>query len=225
MAVTNVLIERIENVKIAGQSYKDSNLYKNRKDEIEKVFLPTFDTVFSLFKEVMTAYNNLKKIEGVDVSLEINVISNLVSTVKDKVMKDEYDKAALLLLQKTLNNSYQMLSKAWSEYIIEKTNAMTEILVALDRLISGLPEKQMLQTKKNTFSSAKIGSQTALTAIEEYTKIYNELMNILNLKPEILEFLKKLSSSSSVSIADMSDDVYNWIKTSDFANKIVLKIN
>ena len=41
----------------------------------------------------------------------------------------------------------------------------------------------------------------------------------------VLDFLKKLTSGERVSVLDMDEEVYKWLKTSGFANKILLKIN
>lgn len=226
MAITNTLIKKLQEVKSEGESYKDANFHKNKNSEIENVFLPSFEKMAQRFDEVVLAYTNLvaiKDIKGVVIELEL--LSESIKALKDKVIKDDYDKLSVLNLKKTLDANYDYLLGIWRGYISDKTSSRAEMLVTLDKLIAGMPEKQALELKKAAFSSAKIGAPTAVEAIKEYIKIYDDLMNKLNLKDNVSDFLKKLASGERVSIFDMDDDVYKWIKESGFANKIVLKVN
>ena len=225
MAITNTLIKRIQEIKSEGKSFKDANFHKNKKSEIEHVFLPSFEEMSSKFSELITAYNNLKGISEITgVSVEVDLIKSNLSALKDKVIQDEYDKVSVLNLKRTINANYEVLSQIWSKYIQDKTAARAEMLLTLDKLIADMPEKITLQSKKTIFSTAKIGAPNAVKAINDYIETYDNLMNKLNLKDNVSAFLKKLASGERVSIMDMDDDVYNWIKTSGFANKILLKV-
>ena len=99
------------------------------------------------------------------------------------------------------------------------------MIITLDKLIADMPEKATLQTKNTIFTAAKIGAPNAVKAIDEYIETYDNLMNKLDLKGNVLDFLKKLTSGERVSVLDMDEEVYKWLKTSGFANKILLKIN
>lgn len=99
------------------------------------------------------------------------------------------------------------------------------MIITLDKLIADMPEKAILQSKKSIFTIAKIGAPIAVKAIDEYIETYDKLMNKLELKDNVLKFLKLLTSGERVSVMDMDDEVYKWLKTSEFANKIFLKIN
>ena len=226
MAITNTLIKKLQEVKSEGESYKDANFHKNKKSEIENVFLPSFEKMVQRFDEVLLAYTNLiaiKELKGV--SIELDLLSDSIKALKDKVIKDDYDKQYVLNLKKNLDANYEYLLGIWKDYISNKTSSRAEMLVTLDKLIAGMPEKQALELKKAAFSSAKIGAPTAVEAIKEYIKIYDDLMNKLKLKDNVSGFLKKLASGERVSLLDMDEDVYKWIKESGFANKIVLKVN
>ena len=226
MAITNTLIKRIQDIKNEGESFKDSNFHKNKKAEIEQVFLPSFKAMSDRFAEIISAYNNLNAIQEVSgVSIEIDLIKKSMSALKDKIIKDEYDKLSVLNLKKTLDANYDILAEIWRKYISDNTAARSEMILTLDKLIADMPEKTTLQLKKSTFISAKIGAPNAVNAIKDYIETYDRLMDKLNLKDHVLAFLKKLTSGERVSIMDMEDDVYQWIKTSDFANKILLRIN
>ena len=226
MAISNTLIKLIQEVKSEGESYKDSNFHKNKKAEIEQVFLPSFDAMVSKFDELITAYNNLKAISEISgVSIEIDLLKESISALKKKVIKDDYDKLSVLTLKKSLDANYDLLADIWKNYIFEKTSARSEMIVTLDKLIADMPEKAVLQTKKSIFTVAKIGAPNAVKAIDEYIETYDKLMNKLDLKENVLTFLKSLTSGEKVSVMDMDDEVYKWLKTSGFANKILLKIN
>ena len=226
MAITNTLIKFIQDVKNEGESYRDANFHKNKKEEIEKVFLPSFDAMTSKFEELITAYNNLKLIPGVSgVSIEISLIKDSISALKKKIVADEYDKLFVLNLKKTLDANYEILADIWKEYITKKTSARSEMIITLDKLIADMPEKAILQSKKSIFTIAKIGAPNAVKAIDEYIETYDKLMSKLDFKDNVIKFLKLLTSGERVSVMDMDDEVYKWLKTSGFANKILLKIN
>ena len=97
MAITNTLIKFIQEVRNEGESYRDANFHKNRKEEIEKVFLPSFDAMSIIFEELVTAYNNLKAIPGISgISIEIDLFKESISELKKKIVKDDYDKFYVL---------------------------------------------------------------------------------------------------------------------------------
>ena len=226
MAISNTLIKFIQEVRNEGESYRDANFHKNRKEEIEKVFLPSFDAMSIRFEELVTAYNNLKAIPGISgISIEIDLFKESISELKKKIVKDDYDKFYVLNLKKSLDANYDLLAAIWREYITNKTSARSEMIITLDKLIADMPEKATLQTKKTIFTAAKIGAPNAVKAIDEYIETYDNLMNKLDLKGNVLDFLKSLTSGERVSVLDMDEEVYKWLKTSGFANKILLKIN
>ena len=74
-----------------------------------------------------------------------------------------------------------------------------------------MPEKATLQTKKTIFTAAKIGAPNAVKAIDEYIETYDNLMNKLDLKGNVLDFLKSLTSGERVSVMDMDEEVYKII--------------
>ena len=77
----------IQDVKNEGESYRDANFHKNKKEEIEKVFLPSFDAMASKFEELITAYNNLKAISGVSgVSIEIELLKESLAARSRKLL-------------------------------------------------------------------------------------------------------------------------------------------
>ena len=226
MAITNTLIKRIQEVKSEGESFKDANFHKNKKSEIEQVFLPSFEDMSKNFEELKRAYDDLKAIPGIgDVSIEIDLLKKGMVALKTKVIQDEYDKFSVLNLNKTIKDNYKLLSETWNKYVTDKTASRADMLLTLDRLIADMPEKAILQQKKTIFSSAKIGAPAAVNAIKEYIETYDKLMSKLNLKDNVSAFLKKLASGERVSVMDLDEEVYRWIKSSGFANKILLRVN
>ena len=226
MAITNTLIKRIQEIKNEGKSFKDSNFHKNKKAEIEQVFLPSFEEMSNKFSELVIAYDNLKKIpEITGVSLEIDLIKSNLNALKDKIIQDEYDKVSVINLRRTINANYEVLSQIWSKYVYDRTSARAEMLATIDKLIADMPEKIILQQKKAVFSKPGIGAPESVKAINDYIKTYDELMSKINLKDNISDFLKKLSSGERVSVLDLDEEIYKWIKSSDFASKIILRIN
>lgn len=222
MAITNTLITRIEEITAAGESYKNSNVYKNRKDEIEKSFLPTYREMNSKFSNVFNSFLALSKI--CDISADFEPIKDAISRLKNKVAHDDYDKMLVNSLKRELDKIDSELMKNWKSYIAERTSSIAGVLETLDKLIADTPEKKTLDSKRSIFSNGSIGSSMAITAIDDYVTTYNGLMDKLSLKDSVLTFLKLLTSGRSVTLNDMNEEVYDWIKNSGFAGKINLGI-
>lgn len=222
MAITNSLIRQINYVTEAGESYKNSNILKNKKTEIES-FLPTFKDLMQRTHELNSSYVALKNIVH-EVNVNFSLIINNCEQLKNKAQHDEYDKPLVTATKKEVDRIYNELQKVWKAYINDRTSSIDVVLDTLGTLLSDMPEIQMMQNKKKVFIFAKIGSSAAVEAINEYEIMYESLMGKLNLSEDVLSFLKLLTSGKAVTLNDMSANVYEWIKSSGFAGKINLKI-
>ena len=222
MATANTIIARIGDITSAGESYKNSNVFKNRKDEIEKSFLPVYQTMNTKFGTVLDAYRSLLNIR--DVSVDFLPIKEMVDKLKSKVLHDDYDRIPVTSINRELDKIHTELQKNWGAYISEKTASISGVLDTLDKLITGTPEKKMLDTKRIVFSNGSIASPAAIAAINDYITIYSALMDKLDLKDSVLAFIKQLTSGSHVTLSDMNEEVYDWLKKSGFGGKINLNI-
>jgi len=222
MALTNTLINRIHEIKTAGESYNNSNVLKDKKREIES-FLTSFNEVCKKFDDVSGAYASLIVVCN-DIIVDFKSIHSNITQLKAKITHDEYDKLLTSALKRELDKINTELLRSWKAYIKNKTASIDGVLETLGNLISETTEKQILQNKKNIFTVASIGSPAAIKAIEDYIETYNTLMGKLNLSENVLAFLKLLTSGRTVTLNDMSAEVYEWIKTSGFAGKINIGI-
>lgn len=222
MPTTNLLIERINSIKTAGESFKNSNLLKSRKQEIEAFLIP-FNETESKLENISNSFQNLAEINP-DINVSFSQIKDSLLLIKNKVNRDEFDRVLLNSIKRELDLISNDLLKRWKEYIAEKTSAIDGVLETLKDLITDTAERQTLTNKRNIFIMSSIGSAAALKAIDEYISTYEVLMSKLNLKDSVLEFLRLLTSGGPVSLRDMSPDVYEWIIASGFAGKINIGI-
>ena len=205
MATTNTLISRIQEVKTAGESYKNANILKDKKLEIEN-FLIIFNEVYQKFNCIQCTYLAIKDI--CDVQVDFESIKSSILLMKDKVNHSNYDKAVSNTLKRDLDRMNINLERSWKSYISNKTAAIDGVLDTLGNLISDMEEKQVLESKKGIFSTARAGSPAALKAIEDYEVTYNSLMDKLKLKDDVLAFIKLLTSGKPVTLKDLNDEVY-----------------
>lgn len=222
MKTTNTLISRIKEVTSAGEAYKNSNLLKNRKDEIERSFAPVYTRMNTKFNDVFNCYNNLAKI--CILTIDFMPIKENIKSVKVKILNDDFDKILAASISRDIDKIEAELLRVWRSYISRKTASITGVLETLDKLIVGTPEKEKLDRAKSIFEDADIGSQLAVRTLEEYISTYNVLISKLNLNDSILVFLKLLASGKTVTLNDMSRETYDWIKTSGFDKKISLSV-
>jgi hypothetical protein len=222
MATTNALIKRIQSVRSIGDAYKNSNMLKNQKDGIERNFLPSYQLMSNKFKGVLRAYNALSKIRTVNVDFEA-VILDLI-TLNNKTQNNEFDRQLVYTIQRELERILVDLNAIWQGYISEKTADIKSILLTLDRLIEGMPEKRILDEKSRVFTNSGIGDSAAIVAVSDYIKTYNVLMGKLDLKESVLKFLKLFAQGRTVTLDDMDEEVYAWFRSSDFSRKIMVNM-
>lgn len=217
MTITNTLINNINDVRISGESYKNRNILKDRKNEIENFLVP-FSDVCQQFETMQRNYYSIKKTCKVEINL--STIRTLIIQLQSKVKVNDYTKYQVRTLKIEIENINNDLIRSWGNYISEKTSPIDTVIETLGTLISDLEEKKQMQYKKYAYMKALPGSQEAINAIDDYVKLYESLMNKLQLKESVLIFIKLLTSQKPVTLSDMSDEVYDWIKTSGFAGKI-----
>ena len=220
---SNTLIKRINEVRFAVKSYKNANILKDKKLEIES-FITPYREICNSFDDIKIGYKNLKNI-NVDIEIDFLTLSNNINYLKQKVNNDEFDRILLNTIKKDINNINSELKVYWRKYIREKTSAIDGVLESLGELIDDMPEKILLQEQKNIFSKSSVGEKKAVAALVEYRNIYDTLMSKLNLSENVLEFIKSLTSSNKVTLFDLTPEVFEWIKSSEFAKKITLNIN
>lgn len=220
MARTNTLINRINEVKTAGESYKNSNILKSRKLEIENFRIP-FNEVCQKFITLETTYTAIKTI--CDFSMDFESLRTSLAQLIGKVNHDEYDKFHVNTLKKEIDKINNEIVRTWKVYIANRTSAIDGVLLSLDRLISDMPEKQTLSNKKMLFNGSSPGSTTAICAIEDYVNTAKALLSKLNLKDCVVEFIKLFTSQGLVTLNELNIEVFEWLKTNGFADKIMLE--
>ena len=220
---TNTLINRINTIQSHGELYKNANILRDKKKEIES-FLVSYEELYKKSKDIKFSYDNLSKI-CTDLSIDVSFIRNNLMSLQLKVEKNEFDKGAVAFLKREIDKVNNELLKSWNQYILVKTSSIDGVISSLGNLIYENGEKDKLEIQKNIFLSSMIGSPRAVKAIDEYIEVYNVLMEKLDLSDTILLFLKLLTAGKPVTLNDMSLEVYNWIKASGFAGKINIEIS
>ena len=102
---SNTLIKRINEVRFAGKSYKNANILKDKKLEIES-FITPYREICNSFDDIKIGYKNLKNI-NVDIEIDFLTLSNNINYLKQKVNNDEFDR----ILLNTIKKSYDRIKK------------------------------------------------------------------------------------------------------------------
>lgn len=220
MKITNTLIEYIKKTKFAGEAFQNINKLKDQKVDITN-FSALIDEIHLRFSTTYSNYSNLKAV--VNITIDFTAISSNLFQLKEKFGRDEYDRISANTIKREIVKIDTELKRVWDSYIANRTTAIDSILTSLDKLISDMPEKQTLTSKKMLFSSTSPGSPTAINAIEVYVNTANALLSKLNLKDSVVEFIKLLTLQKTVTLNDLNDEIYEWIKINGFADKIKLE--
>lgn len=220
MTTTNTLTKRIDSVKAAGKLFKDSNMLKDRKREIEN-FLPSINDLYKKFNSVESAYKALKPVCQ-DLDVDFKMVHDSFTHLKEKIDQDNYDKVYVNNLNNYLEKIYSQLNQRWKNYISSKISSIDGVLDTLGNLIDNTPEKIQLQKNKSTINLPGIGNPNVINAIDDYISTYNKLVDKLKLEENIMDFLKLLASGKRVTFDDIDDDVYKWIREHNFSKKITI---
>lgn len=219
---SNLLITRINEVKYAGESYKNANMLRDKKKEIEN-FLENYNKLRERIISTTNIFKDLNENE-INTDVDFSNIKNSLITLKAKIENDEYDKNIVNMSKSELERINKDLSEAWRTYILGKTSSIDGVIASLGDLISEMPERTKLSDKKLIFNGNKAGISKSIKAIDEYIMIYNELVDKLNLSEDVLRFLKLLTSAQKVTLDNLSIDIFEWLKKSGFSDKITLNI-
>jgi len=220
--VNNHLINRINAIRKAGESYNNTNILKNRKAEIENYYNP-FNALVQKYYETYETYTALKVIIPT-MFIDLSVTKNNYDQMKKQIINDTYDRNLIATINRDLERIKNDLQKEWKGYISKRVSSIRGVIETLGNLISEMPEKQSMSRYENAFNISKIGSKPAVEAIDNYVDTYSVLMGKLNLSESVLNFLRQLTSSKTISLNDMNSEVYEWLKVSGFATKIKLSI-
>ena len=220
--VNNHLINRINAIRKAGESYNNTNILKNRKAEIENYYNP-FNALVQKYYETYETYTALKVIIPT-MFIDLSVTKNNYDQMKKQIINDTYDRNLIATINRDLERIKNDLQKEWKGYISKRVSSIRGVIETLGNLISEMPEKQSMSRYENAFNISKIGSKPAVEAIDNYVDTYSVLMGKLNLSESVLNFLRQLTSSKTISLNDMNSEVYEWLKVSGFTTKIKLSI-
>ncbi|MEI6820546.1 MAG: hypothetical protein WCL51_01330 [Bacteroidota bacterium] len=217
METNNRLIEMIENSKREGSNYLKVKRLNSQKADIVN-FSSHFDIVYMDFIKIEESLKLMYKIINEKIDLEPTKSSLIL--LKEKFNKDDYDMAYLNTLKREIALINLKILELWNNYIGQKTAAISGVLETINTIIAELPERTILYQKKTLFSRAAPGSQEAINAIDEYTKLASSLIAKLDLKDSVLNFLKLIATGKNLTLKDLNAEVYDWLQANGFSSKI-----
>lgn len=223
MTISNPLIEHIQLVIEQGRTFKDGRILKSRKETIEKNFNPSFQLLMQRFYRVLQEYQNIQRISTI--TIDFTPIKESLLRLKEQIRQNNFDKILLTEITSALKETEKTLNNEWLAHIQKETAAITDVLDTLSEMIAGTTQKATLDALKTRFTIATIASPDGLKAISDYVSLANELLDTLNLNDDVLIFLKKLTNSpNGITLDELDEDVYHWLKDNGFSSKIKLRI-
>lgn len=204
-----------------GRLYKNSNIQYSIINDMDK-FLKEFNKVYEKFIIIVGYYSNIIKIT--ELKLNFSNISYYIKVIDKKLENNECDFNSLSVITSELKIIENELTTAWKEYIKIEISALEEIISSMENVIRSRPEKDKLDAILRKIKISKPGDPLGVKLITDYKIETNELLSKLNVNENVIKFFNLLSSKHrTVTIGDISEDVYNWLIDNGFEDRIKLE--
>lgn len=209
--------KELENLKVLEENAND----QKAKEKIEKQFIEEFEKIDVLFKHVCYLKNETEFLPSQDA---INMLKNVSRSIEEsrklKSSTLEINKQ-IMKLEKEINDK---LSVEWDDYY-EKCTAH---LLGLLNLIKDIVEdKKRTQQIINCINKGRDFGSSDKKCIDLFWNGLSqgqEIVEEMELKPVIVEFLKKVSKDV-VTLSDLTDEIFQWIKEEKIFSKFKISFN
>ena len=221
--VTIPVVERIGEVRIRGDAYIEGLTVKSRKNKLAQ-FAKNLKPVFSQLRVIAEIEGNMSR-HGV-IRPDEDLFSEYRKLVEDltaKVNNDEFDLVVLSSVDRLGKAIGQSLSIRWKAYLEEQIGAAKNTVALLTNIIGNTEDIAALNTLLNTLHQEKPASDRAMRSLEGYLKGANRLVEDLQLNDNIREFLIRVTARRAT-LADMDQEVYDWLMGNGFARKVRISL-
>jgi len=130
-------------------------------------------------------------------------------------------------LTKRIQGYKKEIGNTWEMYCSEQIKGNVAMVDTLGRMSFGLGKELIseLVDRKNKISRS---DPKDAEAVEEQIGIYNEkcheLLSLLKLNDEKIDFLRRLTTGGQkIYLSDIDEEILGWLKENDFANKLEVR--
>ena len=219
-----MLSKEIDHSMALGKKYLNSN---SAKEYVEGLQLAEnrLTPVINSYHEIVSIRKNILRICSLEDTNMQRVKEMLVRIKND--LADEDVKSVISdieYIKQSLTQEHSELEKTWQNYRNTNLNANANLISALKNVINDANAMGELDGLKAKIYSRSIGDDTTINLVAEYVEKSRELIKSLSMKKEVESFVVKIANGDNVTLDDISDDTWEWIKQHGLLKKIKVVI-
>ena len=229
-----MLIDDIQKSRELGEKYKKASVSENHLKDVEHI-KSKISEILPLVAEVFAAVNDIeliKESKGTFANLQIPTIE--IERLKSQLaaLKEELGDLTREQVIKKLEDitflkdqSSVKLEQEWGRYRSENYTKNANVIHSLLNIIDNDPRMDELASLGKAIVTKKIGDMKTVEQIDKYRKISKEIIKDLGMKPEVEDFVMKLSRGEELYLSAVSEETMKWLlEHNNVAGKIKLSI-
>lgn len=229
-----MLIDDIQKSKELGEKYKKSSVSENHLKDVEHIkakiseILPSIAEVFVSVKDFELIRKQKRIQSNLQIpTLEIERLRNQLYALKEELGDLTREQVIRKLDDLTFlkDQSSTKLEQEWARYRTNNFTTNANMIYSLLTIIDNDPRMDELSLLRNMILSKKVGDIDTVSKIEKYRKISDQIIKDLGMKPEVENFVMKLSKGDELFLNAVSEETMKWLLAhKNIAGKIKLSI-
>lgn len=163
---------------------------------------------------------------GLKCGLDKSVLVNYFNYLKENVSERDFlhAKHNISAIKTEVASCDNYLVSYWKDYCAKKMDANRRLLGVFNHVIDSSEEMNDLLLQERKILSVVVGNKQVVAAIEAFNKGSERMLSTMKVGPKVKEFITKISQGKTVSIADLNDDVIQWIVSSGAEDKFIISV-
>jgi len=218
------LISMIENTISNSEMFRDSEILKNRKFNLE-AFKPKIESLLESLISYTIQYRNLTKSGcNFEASHQTQQFFDSIKIIREDAKKFEYNANYLKSADTEMTRITANLKLEWANFINSEIGAIESILKVTKNFI-GPDDKTKLDSLLDIVNSSGIATDAQIGAMNEFKVKGQSCIKQMNLSVPVYEFLKTLSSFGYVTLDNLNEDTIKWLRDSGYSTKFRIVTN
>lgn len=217
-----MILEKIDESISLGEMYINSKSSKKYLETLQH-YEPEFISQMQLLRRVLLSREALKNVVMLE-NDESARIERIVENIKSDLSKMDSD-----VLERDYNafsgeitRKYNDTKSVWTSYRAEHMKAQENLIISLQNIIDNDGGMAELGELKQNIYSKELADSDTIDRIQQFVQKCNDIIKEMNIDENIETFLIKVSSENEVTLADIDEEIFEWLKNNDLLKKLKL---
>ncbi len=219
-----MLSKDIDHSMMMGKRYLNSNSAKEYMEGLqhaESLLTP----VISSYNEIIVTRKHFSRISSLE-NTYTQRVKDIFIRIKDDLEEEDVKSVINDIedIKHTLIQERSELERKWQNYRNTNLNANANLISALKNVIDDDTAMDELDGLKAKIYGRSIGDDKTINLVAEYVEKSRDLIKSLSMKKEVESFVVRIANGDDVTLDDISDDTWEWIKKHGLLKKIKVVI-